>query len=250
MLNNIWQNVFIEPLYNALVFLVANVPGHSLAIAVIILTILVKLILFPLNQKSIESQIKLKSLEGDLQKIKEKYTDKAEQSKQTFALYKEKGVNPFSSCLNLLIQLPIIIGLYTVFLKGFAVNADALYSFVHFPEVVRNTFLGFVNVTEPSKVLAIVAGFSQYVMVVFSQNNQKIYTKDHPVVVKTNDFSAQLTKSMATQMKYFLPVLIIVIAWKLSAAVALYWIVSNIVGIAQEMIAKRKIMKEKRLALV
>lgn len=250
MLHTIWLNVFFAPLYNALLFLVGHIPGHSLGVAVIVLTILVKLVLFPLNQKSIESQIKLKSLEGDLQKIKEKYTDKAEQSKQTFALYKEKGVNPFSSCLNMLIQLPIIIGLYSVFLKGFVNNSEAIYGFIYFPELVNNSFLYLINVTKPNGVLAVLAGLSQFFMVTMSQANQKMYTKDHPVTIKPNDFSSQLTNSMTTQMKYFLPVLIVVIAWKVSAAVALYWITSNIVGIAQEMIAKRKIIKQEKVKTV
>ena len=247
MLHTIWQNVIQEPFYNTLVFIVSHIPFHDVGLAVIALTILVKLILFPLNQKAIKSQIKLKSLEPEIRKIKENYPDKQEQSKKTFELYKKYGANPFSGCLVALIQIPILFGLYDIFLKGFYLNENLLYSFINFPTNDPSIiFLGLINITEPSWIFAILAGVSQYFQISISQKNQTLNNPEDKTPAskdKKTDFQTELTKSMATQMKYFLPVFIAFVSWKISAAVTLYWITSNIVGIIQEVLIARKMKK-------
>ena len=103
MLTTIWNTIFYHPLYNALVYIVSVVPFHDLGIAVIVLTIVVKLILYPFTKRSIVSQVKLRELEPEINRIKEIYPDKQEQAKKTFELYKQYNVNPFS-----LISLPLI----------------------------------------------------------------------------------------------------------------------------------------------
>src|SRR3990167_1980448 len=118
MLSNIWDTVLYGPLLNALAFLVSIIPGGDVGIAVIILTLFVKTVLFPLSQKSIESQIKMNLLAPELKKIKESGISKEEQAKQTFELYKQHKTNAFSGCLLVLIQIPIIFALYYVFYKG------------------------------------------------------------------------------------------------------------------------------------
>src|SRR3989338_3058363 len=118
MINTVWNALLYKPLINALAFLVYIIPGGDVGIAVIVLTILVKLILFPLSQKSIESQAEMNILAPELNKIKASGASKEEQAKQTFALYKKHKTNPFSGCLLVLIQIPIIFALYYVFLKG------------------------------------------------------------------------------------------------------------------------------------
>ena len=118
MLTNIWNTVLYEPLLNALAFLVSIVPGGNVGLAVIALTILVKVLLFPLSQKSIESQAKMTILTPEIDKIKKSGASKEEQAKQTFDLYKKHKTNPFSGCLLVLIQIPIIFALYYVFYKG------------------------------------------------------------------------------------------------------------------------------------
>src|SRR3989344_4183669 len=118
MLANIWNAVLYHPLLNALAFLVSIIPGGDVGIAVIILTLFVKIILLPLSQKSIESQAEMNILAPELNKIKKSGVSKEEQAKQTFELYKKHKVNPFSGCLLVLIQIPIIFALYFVFYKG------------------------------------------------------------------------------------------------------------------------------------
>lgn len=226
-MNALWNVIFYKPLYNALAFLVSAVPFHDLGIAVILLTILVKIILFPLSKKAIVSQVKLKAIEPKINKIKEENEDKQMQAQKTFALYKEEGVNPFSGCLVLLLQLPIIFALYKVFLKGISQNSDMLYSFVHFPVSVQNMFIGLINMSKGSILLAILAGLTQYLQL-HLQNTTVEKPKDG------KDMQAMIAYSMNTQMKYIVPIMITFVSLKIPAAVSLYWVVSNVITILQE----------------
>src|SRR5260221_14464673 len=112
MIGNIWNIILYHPLINALALLVSIIPGGDVGIAVIILTILVKIILFPLSQRSIESQAQMSILAPELNKIKTSGASKEEQAKLTFELYKQHKTNPFSGCLLVLVQIPIIFALY------------------------------------------------------------------------------------------------------------------------------------------
>src|SRR3989344_2442058 len=162
MLSNIWNIVLYKPLLNALAFLVSIIPGGDVGIAVIILTILVKVVLFPFSQRSIESQAAMNILAPELNKIKASGASKEEQAKQTFELYKKHKTNPFSGCLLVLIQIPVIFALYYVFYKGISFDGGFLYSFIPAPENLNTTFLGIIDITGKSITLAILAGLSQY----------------------------------------------------------------------------------------
>lgn len=229
MLSNIWNTVLYGPLVNALAFLVSIVPGGDVGLAVIILTILVKLLIFPLSQKSIESQAAMNLLAPEINKIKESGASKEEQAKLTFELYKRHKTNPFSGCLLVLIQLPIIFALYYVFFKGINFESGLLYSFVHVPESMNMLFLGLIDISGKSLFLAILAGVSQYL---------QAYFMPKPPVSKTNSsspsFTESFSKSMNMQMKYIFPFVVAFIAYTISGAVALYWITSNIFAVGQQ----------------
>jgi len=233
MLSNIWDTFLYGPLLNALAFLVSIVPGGDVGIAVIILTLFVKTALFPLSQKSIESQIKMNLLAPELKKIKEGGASKEEQARQTFNLYKQHKTNPFSGCLLVLIQIPIIFALYYVFLKGINLDGDLLYSFIHAPEHVNTFFLGMLDIGKKSLILAVLAGVSQYF---------QAHLMPKPTIPEkpTGSFQENFTKSMHTQMKYVFPFVVAFIAYSVSGAVALYWITSNIFAIGQQMYANKK----------
>lgn len=241
MLNTIWTAVLYKPLYNALISLISHIPGHSVGLAVIGLTVLVKLALFPLTRKSITSQAKLKALEPEINKIKEQYPQKEVQAQKTLELYKEYKVNPFSGCLLILIQLPIIFALYYVFFKGLDFNPKMLYSFVQFPKIMNMDFLG-IAMNGKSIVLAILAGVTQFIQAHLSTSLPK---KDP----NQTGFASSFSQSMNIQVKYILPLLIIFIGYKVSAAVAIYWVTSNTFTIVQEMFVRRKMKKEGVLAL-
>ncbi len=235
MLHTLWTLICYQPLYNALLVCISFIPGGDVGLAVILLTIIVKLVLFPLTQKSINAQLKMKALEPKLAEIREKFTDKAEQSKKTFALYKENKINPFSSCLLVFVQLPVIIALYMVFIHGFDSIPVGIYSFVHVPAKFNLQFFGLLDLAKKSIVLAIIAGISQYFQGYLAQGRQTKPTG--------TDMKSEFAKSMQTQMLYVLPIMIVFIAYRVSAAVALYWITSNIFTIGQELYTRNKIAK-------
>lgn len=233
MISYLWNILLYQPLLNALALLVSIIPGGDVGIAVIILTILVKVILFPLSRKSIESQAEMNLLAPQLNKIKESGASKEEQAAQTFELYKKYKVNPFSGCLLLLIQVPIIFALYYVFLKGIHFQSGVLYSFVHIPAHMNMIFLGLVDIGKKSLVLAILAGISQSLQAHFMPK---------PAISGsgTPSFQDSFGKSMNMQMKYVFPFIVAFIAYNISGAVALYWITSNLFMVGQQIYIKKK----------
>ncbi|MEI6316101.1 MAG: YidC/Oxa1 family membrane protein insertase [bacterium] len=239
MIHTLWTVIFYQPLYNALLLCIWFIPNGDVGIAVILLTIIVKFILFPLTQKSINTQLKMKDLEQKIAAIKESTSDKAEQSKKTFALYKENNVNPFSSCLLLLVQLPLIIALYLVFQNDFNHITIGHYAFVHAPIVFNLLFLGLVNISQKSLVLAVIAGITQFIQGYLAQGRQTKPTG--------TDMQSEFARSMQTQMLYFMPFIVVYAAYRFSAAVAIYWITSNIFTIGQELYTRNKIAKSQQL---
>lgn len=234
MISTIWNAVLYKPLLNALAFLVSIIPGGDVGIAVILLTILVKIILFPLSQKSIESQAQMNLLTPELNKIKASGVSKEEQARLTFELYKHHKTNPFSGCLLVLIQIPIIFALYYVFFKGLNFENGLIYSFIHVPENINMVFLGLIDISKKSLILAILAGISQYLQAYFMP------TPPVSAAGSGTSFSESFTKSMNMQMKYVFPFIVAFIAYSISGAVALYWITSNIFMVGQQIYVKKK----------
>lgn len=234
-MRTLFNTVFYHPLYNALVWLSAILPGHNLGLAIIILTILVRLILFPLQHSMSHTQRKLRELDGTIKGIKEKHAkDSAEQARQIMALYKEHGINPFAGFFVLIIQLPILLALYWVALAGSNFDANILYSFVTKPEVLNTSLFGLVDVTKASYFLAILVGLSQYIQV--SLTLQPL-SKDQ---IDKSSLKDSFARSMQVQMKYVLPVFVILIATQLPSAVSIYWITSNLFSIGHELYVNRK----------
>lgn len=242
MIPQIFQTVFYQPLYNGLVFLISIVPFSDVGIAVVLLTLIVKTIILPFSHKSVTSQAKLRSIEPEIKKMRERHPDKQEQARQIMDLYRKHGVNPFSGCLLVLVQLPVILALYWVFLKGLAHNIDQnlLYSFIHIPEHVNTKFLGLIDMTQKSLFFALLAGISQYFQMRLSM----------PPAPKTNNagggevsFRDEFAKNMNLQMRYILPGIIFFVAYSISSAVALYWSVSNLFSIIHELIVRRKALR-------
>ena len=227
----LWNLLLYQPLVNALAFLVSIVPGANVGVAVILLTVLVKLILFPLSQSQIRNQAAMNMLAPEINKIKASTANKEEQARLTFELYKKHKTNPFTGCLTMIPTLIIIIALYNVFLNGIKFDGGILYAFIHVPENINMLFFGLFDISQ-SKILslAILAGVSQYVQAYFmpkmptSLNGGK----------GTESFQDSFAKSMNMQMKYVFPFLIALITYNFSGAVALYLITNNIFSTLQQ----------------
>lgn len=232
--------IFYQPLYNALVFLSSVVPGHDVGLAIIVLTILVRVVLFPLYQKSAATQLNLKKVEPEIAKIKEKYTDKQVQAEKLMEIYRVNKINPFVGIVVLLIQLPIVIALFWVFKGDFQFNPDLLYSFVSVPSSVGTHFLGLIDMTTKNIILAILVGVTQFIQMQISL--PKIAKKENG---KEPNLQEDFARSMNLQMKYFMPVFIGFIATGLASAVSLYWVTTNIFSIFQELYV-RSVLKDKK----
>ena len=239
MLHSLWNGLLYRPLYNLLLLVISIVPTGDVGLALIVITILIKLLLAPLTQKSIKSQIAMKAIEPEIAHIKATVTDKVEQNKQVYALYKERGVNPFSGCLLILLQFPIIIALYLV-LRNFTAISVLPYSFVHVPETFNLTFLGFVDIAHKSIVLALIAGITQFIQGKLAQGRQ--------ATPNTEGMAGMFAKNMQVQMLYMIPIITVYAAYQFSAVVALYLITSNIFTIGQELYTLRQMRIQKRAA--
>ncbi len=239
----LWNTLFYRPLYNALVFLVDVLPNHSLFIAVIILTIMVRLIISPLSYKSIKTQLQTKALQPKLKKLKEEFPDKQEQAKETLKLYREYGVNPFSSFLLILVQFPIIIALYWVFRDGGVdINPETLYSFVSIPELVNVNTFG-IDLAQKSYLLAFLTGFTQYIYLSISS----AFRKDNSDTSEKSE-QEKMMAMVGSSMKFTMPVMITIFAYIIGGAVALYWVTSNIFMIVQELFIQKKLKKKSNSA--
>ena len=242
MIGDLFSVALYNPLYNGLIFLISVVPYADVGIAVIILTIAVRFFLLPLSMKAVKTQALVRGLESDLSQLREKFKDnKQEQARRTMELYREKGINPFSSFLLLFIQIPIIFALYWVFFRGGlpVVNLDILYSFISVPDRINTQFIGLIDILERNAPLAILAGVTQFFQIKLSMPKRK------KLKSKTPSLKEDLARSFSFQMRYVLPVIVVVIAYVISAAVALYWTVSNIVSIAQELFVLKRLRQQK-----
>ncbi len=235
-----------QPLYNGLIFLTGLIPHADAGVALILFTALVKLILFPLSQKSIKTQLHMKETEQELAALKEKYkSDKQVQTRAILAFYKEKNISPFLGVALAFVQLPIIIALYQIFLLGGLPKIDTslLYSFVAAPSVSMN-FLGFLDITQKSFFLAALAGVAQYIQACYSM---PLPPKKNPAGGKPS-FGDDLARSMGVQMKYFLPLLVAWIAYTYSGVVALYLITSSVFQIGQEVYVRRRMVRSETIS--
>ena len=227
----LFHTFFYTPIYNLLVFLATYIPGGDIGIAIILVTIIVKIILLPLTIGMARTQKAMKKVEPHLKKLKEVHKDdKEKQAREMMALYKEHNIKPFSSFILIFIQLPIILALYWVFKNQSLPNIDPslLYSFLHITEAHTTTlFLGLIDITQKSILLAVIAGLLQVV--------QGIYTVPLPEkqVGASASSADDFSRAMAMQMRFVLPAVIALVAYT-SGGIALYFITSTIVAIVQE----------------
>lgn len=228
--------VLTQPLYNTLAIILSVVPGANVGVGIILLTVLVRSALLPLSHRSVVSQAKMKSLAPHIEKIKEKHKDdKQEQARKTMELYKEHGINPFSGCLLLFVQLPILFALYFVFSKVLPnLSTEHLYSFVHLPSSIDMMFFG-ILLSKKSAVLALFAAIAQFYQIKLSVPAVTPNEKG-----ATPSFKDDFARSMNVQMRYVLPVIVFGVSYSFSAAIALYWTTSNLFSVAHELYVKRK----------
>jgi YidC/Oxa1 family membrane protein insertase len=250
-------NEFIfRPLYNGLVGIMDIFPWAGVGVAVIIFTVVVKLVLYPLSKSALLTQVRMKAIEPEANKIKAQYAnDRQVQAMKVMELYKAKGIKPFSGVLLLIIQLPILLALISVFYKIIpTIDPTLLYGFVQAP-VFGTTFLGFIDLTKPSLVLAIATGVIQFLQLQFSLASRQLATATPPPPkapgAPASALPANFAQSMNTQMKYLVPILAFAsIYWIIPARfpqaasiIAVYWMTSSLCTFLQELYIRKKHLK-------
>lgn len=229
ILGTLYNEAIYRPILNLLIGLYNVFPIHDIGIVIILVTLLIRIILAPFMHKSLKGQKTLSALQPKMNELREKHKDnKEEQAKAMMDLYKEHKVNPFSSCLPVLIQLPILIALYQVFRKALTGNLDGLYNFVHNPGVLSPKFLSIVDLSHPNIIFALLAGAAQFWQ-------SQIITKWQGKSTGQD----MTTKALNIQMMYVLPIISVVIAWSLPAGLPLYWIVTTLFAVGQQYYIQR-----------
>ncbi|MFA5961403.1 MAG: YidC/Oxa1 family membrane protein insertase [Parcubacteria group bacterium] len=244
-------NAFIyQPIYNLLIFVYNVVPFHDFGVAIILVTVIIKLILLPLSRKQIESQKKMQELQPKIKEIQDKYkNDKEKQSKALMEFYKENKANPFSGCLPMIFQLVFLIAIYRVLFNisqnGLMVDGSLLYQFIHNPGQINRFFLGLVDLSSIVSFNSFTAGnIAHVILVIAAAGAQYIQTKmlmatkaksdKEKGVEKKDDKNPDFAQVMSKQMLYLAPIMTLFIGIKFPAGLALYWLVSTLFMIAQQ----------------
>lgn len=230
MFTTLYHVIFYNPIFNLLIALYDFV-GKDIGIAIILLTVAIKLLLWPLSASALRSQRALADIQPKVEELKKKYAGKEQQeelAKAMMALYSQEKVNPASSCLPVLIQLPVFIALYRSLSNGLKSGGfEYLYPFVPHPQIIAPTLLGLVNLSKPSIPLALLAGATQYFQA------KMMVTRQQPKGVPGGD-DERMMATMNKQMMYMMPALTVVLGWKLPGGLALYWFVMNLLTVLQQ----------------
>jgi len=240
----IFNTFLCQPIFNLLVWFYNVIPGQDIGLAIIALTVVIKLALFPFTAKGLKSQRALSAIQPKIEEVKNKYKDKKEeQAKAMMELYSKEKVSPFSSCLPLLIQLPILFALYRVMRDGLrSEGLDQLYTWVANPGHIDPMFWGVLDLAVPSIFLAILAGGVQFWQA-------KMMTANQPpknLRKKKGARDENLMSTMNKQMVYFMPIMTVVIGASLPGGLALYWLVNNLMTVGQQYVAFRKKDEDKK----
>ncbi len=243
-----FRTILYIPIYNALIYLVGLMPHGDVGLALICVVLLVRLIILPFSLSMVHTQKAMQLISPQIKEIQEKYKDDKEAlAKETFALYKKYKINPFASILTMFIQIPVLFTLYFIVRNKalYQVNTSLLYPFVHVPAVLSPLFLGILVISSPNIILAILAGLSQFAYAYWgipvpaaaspsaASNKNKAKNGKNDT---TGSMQEEFGRAMTMQMRYVLPILIAFIAYS-SGAIALYFITSNIVMLAQFFLA-------------
>lgn len=246
-MSNIFTIILYQPIFNLLVFFYNIIPGHDIGLAIIALTVIIKLILWPFAQSSLKSQKAMQTIQPKIEELKKKYKDQKEKmTQEMMRLYKEEKVNPFSSCLPLLIQFPFLIAVFQVFRNGLTsdVSLNLLYPFIQNPGHINALSFGLVDLSQKNLILAILAGLAQ-----FWQAKTMITKK--PAVPGSGSRDESMMAAMNKQMVYFMPVITVIIGLSLPGGLMLYWLVTTILMVLQQyLLFKPKTLKNNEVKVV
>ncbi len=239
LIKTLFSTIFFQPLYNLLIFLYLIFPDFG--ISIILLTVMVRFALLPISKKSIDSQRKMQEIQPELKKIQEKYKhDKQEQGKKIMEFYKEKGVNPASGCLPMIIQIIFFIALYRVFMVGLDINevSNLTYRFLKTPEHLNPIAFGFLDLSKPNFLLTTLTAIAQFIqgkmMVKKNKKSTKEKAEKKSEATKEKEYSPDFGAMLQEQMIYMGPILTFIIGKHFASGIILYWLITTIFTIIQQ----------------
>jgi YidC/Oxa1 family membrane protein insertase len=236
-----WELLIIQPLTNLLLW-IYDVLGHGphmFGLAIILFTVLIKVITWPLNASQVKGAQAMQELQNDKewQEIQKKYAkDREKLAQEQMRIYKEKGINPFASCLPTLIQFPIIIGLYQSIIRAMAGTpldmlklARTVYPFQNLENIIPlNSKFLWMNLGQPESIP--VLGFALPTLAIIVALTTYVQTKlTMPATTNPNDQTA----AMSGMMSIYMPLLLGWFALTFASGISVYFITSNILGIVQ-----------------
>lgn len=258
-----FNTLIVQPVFNLLVFIYAILPGHNFGMAIIIFTIIVRLLMWPLVKKQLHHAKAMRELQPDLKRIKkETKGNRQKEQLMIMALYKEKEINPFSSIGLLLVQLPILIALYSCInkiVKDPQSLVDFSYPFIQnlpsIKELATNigqfdaTFLHIVDLTRPAlgsgagiywpaMLLVIGSAVTQYFQSKQLMPNDKDARSLKEIMKQASSGKqadqSEVNSAVGRTTRYFIPAMIFVFTVNLPSALSLYWLTSGLIAILQQ----------------
>lgn len=265
---NIFDTLIVQPIFNLLILLYSVIPGADFGIALILFTIFIRMLMWPLVKKQLHQVKMMRKLQPELAKLKKKAKgNKQLEGTMMLELYKKHGVNPFRSIGILLVQLPIFIGLYRViqiftlrreeiaqYTYNFLENIPAIKVLIEQPEQFNEQLLGVIDLTQSAfssegvnillVLLAFTAAATQYVMSKQTMPHQGDKKRLRDIMAEAAEGKqpdqSEMNAAVMGKMMKFLPVMMFFIMVNLPAALALYYAVSNLVAVLQQ----RHILKQ------
>lgn len=236
----LWNAIFYHPILNLLVYLYETVGLRDFGFSIILVTLILRLILYPLFHRGAKQQILMQRIQPKIKKIQETHkNNKEKQAQALMDLYKEHGVSPFSSIFLLIVQIPVMLALFWVVRSGLTSGTlTGLYSFVAQPQSINPIFLGIVNLAQPNIVLILLAAVAQYF-----QSRLAIYRDPNSAGAPS------AAEKMARQMTFIGPIVTVVVFYGLPAAIGLYWLVTSLFSILQQIIINRHFQKGETAAI-
>ncbi|MDD9867790.1 MAG: membrane protein insertase YidC [Candidatus Campbellbacteria bacterium] len=232
-----FSTVIYAPIYNSIIFII-SLLGDNIAIAMVVIPIIIKIILFPLLMISFHNQQVQEEISKKMEEIKKKY----ENNKEEFfiriqKLFKEHNFHPFLGILSIILQIPIIITVSLIIIRDeiFVARSDLLYSFVEFPSTINGSLLN-IDLSSQSLLLAVFAFISQYFLL------KAIFSRPRKASTEQMDL---MRKKMEKWMFIILPPMVAITSFYLSGAVALYWTATALVSILQEMLIFRPMVMKR-----
>lgn len=240
----LFRTFITKPLLNGLIFIASHTPGYNLGVAILILTFIVKLILFVPTQHAMEGQRKMQAVQPKMDALKEKYkNDPKKMQEETMKIWKEYGINPMQSCLPMIIQFPVLIGLFFVIRDGsvLALSQHLLYEpYQNLQWSFGMNFLGMdlsvPNVAIMPALLVAMQFFQMKLSFAINKKKQEKQGKKKSGAVSQQEMQQKV-------MMYGLPLMIGFFAIKFPAAVSLYWAASTVFAIGQQLYVNRKDLK-------